>query len=151
MSKSFYLSKPRFHELGRVNNLLIGLQKSLAALKFFVTTNRHFYFLRLKNIYTNNSCQGTQRASLGVHEWVASITRHSSLVPLVGRELPIAMGPGAGICVHDSVIEIKSLFFRMPVYSSPKWIFVKLRLTREVIFNGRLCSTMADFCLIYCY
>lgn len=120
MSKSFYLFKPRFNELEKVNNLLIWLQKSLAALKFFATMNRHFHFLRLKNIYTNNSCQGAQHASLGVREWVAPITRCGSLVPLVGRELPIAVGPGPGICEHDSVIEIKSLFFRMPVYSSPK-------------------------------
>lgn len=37
MSKAFHLSKLRFYESGKANGLLIWLQKSLAALKFFGT------------------------------------------------------------------------------------------------------------------
>lgn len=34
-----------------------------------------------------------------------------------GREFPVPVGPGSGICVHDSVIEIKSVFHNADI----KW------------------------------
>lgn len=71
----------------------------------------------------NNSFQSARRPSLGVRECVVPITRHDSPAPSVGRELPVPVGPGSGICVHDSVMEIKSLFHNANVKSGPKWIF----------------------------